>query len=474
LFLASACSDEPAHGGVLLDAAIHAASEGGALLGQEAGAAYHHDAGLVQTAHDASDAAAEHAHDAGPVHHACATPYFVDPRDKSASGAPVRLVTQAGDPANPADDQYDLQVPADLKAWMDEQNWGREHANWHNVRRWDTDKTPPILAARGLTRSPILEGQDGDGFAFMAMHRHMIQGLRQAFPSHFTAIRAFSHVPLEQTDAQNPFPYKGIEWSDAQLATLDILEHIEQHADEFLSDDDLGHWIQFLRVIPPSGGGGDAGASAEEEANATALGGIHLALHAQFAIPDSPFSLLDNEANLYLVSFWQLHGWIDNVWSRYRLAKGLRDDDPVYQAELLAQCEEMHGLDDKRVDTRSDDAGTAVVEVGEFATRVAPILQTYCRGCHGVETGQAGLVLTGLPASQVRTNLVGVRANEADLALVEPGAPQQSWLVRKLTGDFHDIACGDCKTMMPLAGARPSAQELATVQAWIAGGATDR
>lgn len=465
--LGTACSDPGVQGGVLLDAATHAASsEAGAVVSHEAGAAHHHDAGAAAPALDASspqavDAAIEHAHDAGILHHPCATPYFVDSRDRSASGAPVRLVTQAGDPADPTDDQYDLQVPVDIKAWMDEQNWLREHANWHNVRRWDTEKSGPILAARGLTPSPVLEGQDGDGFAFLAMHRHMLQGLRQAFPSHFAAIRPFVRVPLAQADAQNPFPYKGIEWSDSQLATLDILEHVEQHADEFRSDDDLGHWIQYLR-------------ESEQDTKETALGGIHLALHAQFAIPGSPFSLLDNEVNLYLVSFWQLHGWIDNVWTRYRLAKGLRDDDPDYQAEMLAQCEEMHRLDDKRVDTNNAgvDAGTAVVEVGEFATKVAPILQTYCRGCHGVETGQAGLVLTGVSASQVRDNLVGVHAYEADMALVEPRAPQKSWLMRKLTGDFDDVECGDCKTLMPLAGARPSAQERAVVEAWIAGGAT--
>jgi hypothetical protein len=113
-----------------------------------------------------------------------------------------------------------------------------------------------------------------------------------------------------------------------------------------------------------------------------------------------------------------------------------------------------------------------VAEKGEFATRVAPILQTYCRGCHAVGTTQAGLALTGLPASEARENLVNVHASEVDMALVEPGAPQRSWLIRKLTGDFTGIDCGSCKTTMPLAGARPSAAELEIIRAWIAAGAT--
>jgi hypothetical protein len=280
------------------------------------------------------------------------------------------------------------------------------------------------------------------------------------------------HVPRAQADAENPFPWKDIEWSDTQLQTLDILEHIEQHADEFESDDDLGNWLQFLRIVPPQAGPDGTVPDAGADPTQTALGGIHLALHAQFAVPDSPFSLLDNEVNVYLVPFWQLHGWLDNVWARFRLAKGLRDDDPAYQAELLAQCEEMHRLDDQRAETTAPDAGMPVAEKGEFATKVAPILQTYCRGCHAVGTTQAGLALTGLPASEARSNLVNVHASEVDMALVEPGAPQRSWLIRKLTGDFTSIDCGSCKTTMPLAGARPSAAELEIIRGWIAAGAT--
>ena len=43
----------------------------------------------------------------------------------------------------------------------------------------------------------------------------------------------------------------------------------------------------------------------------------------QFAVPNSPYSLLDNRFNTYLLSFWRLHGWIDDVWTRFRAARGL-------------------------------------------------------------------------------------------------------------------------------------------------------
>ena len=46
--------------------------------------------------------------------------------------------------------------------------------------------------------------------------------------------------------------------------------------------------------------------------------GVHGFLHAQWAVPGSPYNLLDNSLNVFPVAFWRLHGWIDDVWERLR------------------------------------------------------------------------------------------------------------------------------------------------------------
>jgi len=39
--------------------------------------------------------------------------------------------------------------------------------------------------------------------------------------------------------------------------------------------------------------------------------------------------------------FWKLHGWIDNVWEKYRRAKSMSSTDPKLTEDLVAQCREM-------------------------------------------------------------------------------------------------------------------------------------
>jgi hypothetical protein len=432
-------------------------------------------------------------------HHDCTQPYPVDARDATMTGAPVQL--------DVADGQYDLQVPAEIRAWLEEQNWVEQHGNWHLVRRCDGGlgapggagggppgagggfpgvgggfpgvgggfpgvgggfpgggggfpggNTTEILAERGLSCAAIQEGETGDGLAFLAMHRHMLLGLQQAFPQSFQSIRAFTHVPLSKEDSENPFPWKEVEWTADQLAALELLEQIEDNLDLFETEDDFAGWVQF---------GTQYGAGRDGVPNAA----VHGDLHAQFTVPKSPYSLLDNEINTVLLPFWRLHGWIDAMWTRYRAANGLSDDDPTYRAVLVAQCEEMHLLTSSG---HEGHGGAGTNETGVFAESVMPIFRTYCTGCHSAGTSSAGLTLTGngVTAAQVRGGLVGAPSTETRLALVEPGAPDDSWLVRKIEGNFDGIDCQSCKTTMPQAGSKPSEADVATIRAWIAAGAT--
>jgi len=492
------------------------------------------DGGLPAHSHMTTDGG-------GMSHHRCGEPYPVDPRDDTMTGELVRITSDNGTD-DPSDDQYDLLLPREILDWLDEQNWVQEHGDWHNIRRWDQGclRTPTgqpcqsaeVMAARGLKRAPIQEGEPGDGYAFLVMHRHMLRGLQEAFPKHVELVRGFYHVPTSKDDPENPIPWVNVRWSDDQLQSIQLMEAINQHVVLFQSEDDYAKWVQFGDafagfgapggfMLPEGGfpgggfpgggfpgggfpGGGfpglpsgaaDAGvppgssptsadggllggqvvSAADGGSSKRPTGGIHGPLHGQWSVPGSPQSLINNNVNVRNFAFWRLHGWIDDMWERYRRARNIGEDDPQYQSELIAQCEEMHELGMARPigdggAPTTKDAGPD--ETGVFATQIAPIFDAYCAGCHDALTPTRGLTLSGKKPSVIRQELVGGRSTEVSLNLVEPGNPDSSWLYRKLTGNFDGIDCQGCKTTMPLAGTRPTDKAIQLVHDWIAAGGT--
>lgn len=423
---------------------------------------------------------------------ACQMTYAQDPRDTTMTGELVKLDVGNG--------KHDLELPQEMAAWLLERNWVQEHGDWHNIRRWDQqcggklDGCAAIaeMEARGLWRAPIQEQQTGDGYAFLVMHRHMIMGFKSAFPKHADIIDGFATVPMSKDDPLNPVPWVDVSWSDTQKAGITLLQDIENNLSYFDSEDDLGLWIQYAigsmsgmssgfdggmppdfdGGMPPGFDGGVPGGSTgvQYDSKGRPLGGIHGGLHSQWTIAGSPYLLTDNNTNTRLYAFWRLHGWIDAMWERYRTAKGITAADPAYLAEMEDQCEEMIELGQAKPRSATD-AGTTT-ETGTFATQVAPIFKSYCGGCHDSASPSEGLVLVGTSASAIRTGLVGVSATETTMLLVKAGAPDESWLVHKLEGDFSGVLClKTCQTQMPPAGAAPSTAEIDTIRAWISAGA---
>jgi hypothetical protein len=436
------------------------------------------DAAVAHPTHDGGHMASE---DGGSGRHDCRQPYPKDPRDDTMSGELVRI--------NVSNGQYEVQLPKEMLDWLDEHGWVQQHGNWHAVRRWDQGcirifpgqvcQSREQMEARGLRRAPVQEGEPGDGYAFLVMHRHMIQGLRQAFPKHAPQIiRGFSEMPTSKSHPENPVPWIDVRWSSDQLSSIEWMENVGQHLSAFTSEDDYGNWVQF--GAGPGGFigglfGGSGGSTADRPG-----GGLHTGLHAQWSVAGSPSPLLDNNTNVRNYAFWRLHVWLDDMWERYRQAAQRSNQDPAYLQALVDQCEEMHALDERKLNPAGDagvgrpDAGS-VTENGVFATQVAPILNAYCGGsvCHGADSPTLGLALTGAAPSLVRQSLVDQQATEVSMALIKPGAPEQSWLFRKISDNFSGVDCsrGGC-TKMPPAGAGVTAQELERIRAWIAAGAS--
>jgi hypothetical protein len=371
----------------------------------------------------------------------------------------------------------DIALPDAMLDWLDEQGWPQQHDDWHNIRRWDQGcrrsnapadncNAAKRLLARGLWRSPRQENAPGDGYDFLVMHRHMLIGMRQAFPNSAELLRGFRSVPLLQSDAENPTPWRSLSWTMQARAAIGLLENIEQHADEFATEDELARFMQASFVWTPE----------SPTAPGRPNGGIHFSLHAQWSVRGSPVELGNGPTVIYNAVFWRLHGWLDDVWERFRITKGIGHDDPLYVQTLFEQCKEMHDLDLKNLTPHPEvlDAGTT--GTGVFGTTVRPILERTCATCHGAIAPTLGLTVggSGVSNEEIIKSLVNVKAVQVDMPLVSPQAPEQSWLYLKAAGTFDQVTCvsGTCKTLMPPAGQRLTDGELTTLRNWILAGAT--
>jgi hypothetical protein len=73
-------------------------------------------------------------------------------------------------------------------------------------------------------------------------------------------------------------------------------------------------------------------------------------------------------------------------------------------------------------------------------------------------------------AGLVWENIVGVPSlQSAGMNVVEPGAPERSYLVHKLRGTAGDV--GGIATVMPLSDAPLDESDIEAIEAWIAAGA---
>src|SRR5215218_4298170 len=97
-------------------------------------------------------------------------------------------------------------MPGEITTWMGARNWGTHHLEWHTVRSWDR-LSPQALGeaqAAGWTRYPIQEGEEGNGFEFLMMHRAMLQMLLEGFPQHAAYFRGWERPPVDPTAPHDP------------------------------------------------------------------------------------------------------------------------------------------------------------------------------------------------------------------------------------------------------------------------------
>ena len=339
---------------------------------------------------------------------------------------------------------------------------GKGHDAWHNVRRCKDGSGDTTICEHTELVPEHQECADAEnGYQFLVVHRHMMRALRQAFPRHGALFDGFPSFPYDAeavpTEWRDRF---GEGWSQQIKDAAAALEDIENSAQQFPSEGDLGKFIQC--------GSGPTGENS-----------IHAAMHFKWALNESPYSLGKQAVNVDNYLFYKLHGWIDQIWERYRATTGLAADEAKLEQALIDQCHEMHTLgatvDPSSVLTNPD---TVIPEEhGFFHEQVRPILEKNCIGCHSDNSPDAGMRLAGRVSSgNVVKQLVNVpTVHGGPFTRVVPGSPEQSLLYLKVSGTAAAAGCASpsCnpQVMPPSGGITLKAAELDTIRRWIADGA---
>jgi hypothetical protein len=403
----------------------------------------------------------------------CVDGYDPHPSDAAMKDGPTEY-TKNG--------QIDLTVQPEVIAWMEENEWQAAHFEWHSIRRCRGGQS---MSRVNICNSAVTVPSDqeckttGDGYQFLAMHRHMIQSLKQLWPKHSEQFEGFKKFPTTADEIPQQWRSDFKPWSATTLANAKIGDEIDkpENLSRFPDEGALGMWLQCFagQAIP--------GASVQAS-------GLHGDLHFKWVRPNNTDHGLGNQfTNIDNYMFWKLHGWIDNVWEKYRVAKGLTPTDQKLKDAVAAQCYEMDAIAQViNPDLKPDDPGEPLpTESGVFHTTVRPIFESAvhkCSGCHAApSTGpQAGLSLGGDISS---TDIVAGLVNKASkgggqFKLVVPGNPDQSWLYLKVAGTAAQAGCraaagATCQTgVMPQAAdGKPSvtSAELAALRQWIQSGA---
>jgi hypothetical protein len=219
-----------------------------------------------------------------------------------------------------------------IRQWMEDRNWGLHHLEWHTARRWDrmTPQERAEAIANGWHRANRQEGEPTNGFAFLMMHRAMLQSLRQAFPADAVLFDGWQSPPTDPDDPTDPVPPGNARPFSAPMAAA--IARLTNDLSTFADDDDLGLYIQTsVRPLP----GQPFHMSPDPQT------GIHNYLHNRFSDPSSPIGMGDPLHNLENARFWRLHGWVDARWTAFRRAKGLSDTDPAYVHALQSEMDHL-------------------------------------------------------------------------------------------------------------------------------------
>lgn len=413
----------------------------------------------------------------------CVDGYDPLPNDQTMTAGPFIFQPEGGGPA-------DTVVQPEVLEWMTENEWQGAHVIWHAFRGCANGSASFLLAPLGLpnlcTDFAELVPSDqncrdvGDGYQYLLFHRHMLETLKQLWPNHAADFSGFPTFPKTKADLPEVWNANDPTWSATILEAADIADNIQDHLDLFPDEGSFGFWLQCA-----------VGTRAPSFAPNMPYIGLHFNLHDQWSRgANSTHGLNNGQVNITNYMFWKLHGWIDVVWEKYRVAKGITTDAAKmeqYKKDMIAQCREHDAA--REILSQAGvggepmlDCPPVVDESGVFHDTVRPILENernHCSACHGpAQTSPyAGLTLGGQISSKCMIErLKRDSISGGQFKLVEPGEPEQSWLYLKAAGLAESAGCvsddNACNTAaMPPSGKTMTDAELTILYDWIASGA---
>ncbi len=242
----------------------------------------------------------------------------------------------------------DTIVQPEVLQWMTDNHWMGAHVVWHAVRGCVDKSAAGLLNPLGYpnicTDYPVLIPTDqncktaGDGYQFLLFHRHMLQSLKQLWPKHAADFDGFPKFPTTKEDVPENWRNnaKYYTWSQQVKDAANIADNIEKNLDKFPDEGSLGFWLQCP--------GGTQRPSSVSSSIPTYLG-LHFDLHNEWSLGAATEHGLNNgQKNITNYMFWKLHGWIDNVWEKYRVAKGITTNPDLmqkYKQDIKQSCNEM-------------------------------------------------------------------------------------------------------------------------------------
>ncbi len=162
----------------------------------------------------------------------------------------------------------------------------------------------------------------GNGLEFLAMHRHLIQSMKQLWPKHTEQFEGWEHFPTKASDVPAQWQADWTAWMASIAVAGAKADDPASHLNEagFESEGAFGQWIQTTS-------------------------GLNGALHLKWIRTNNTDHGLANQfVNIDNYLFWKVHGWIDKVWDRYRTAKGKTPKDADIQSAVLDQCRQIDAL----------------------------------------------------------------------------------------------------------------------------------
>jgi hypothetical protein len=410
------------------------------------------------------------------AHDHCLYGYDPQPTDATMKDGPAEYWP----PGKSGPELVDLTVQPEVLSWMTSHLWQATHVEWHAIRTCNLPGGPrgsKVNICQYKEMIPLDQTcmSTGDGYQFLLFHRHMLESLKQLWPRHSEQFTGFAKFPQSAEDVPPQWRSAWKPFNATDLANAKICEEIDkpENLAKFPDEGALGFWLQCNMGTAIDG-------------FALKSSGLHGDLHGHWIRQgNTDHGVGNTSSNIDNYMFWKLHGWMDNVWERYRVAKGLKRTDPKYLDDMLAQCREMDiEAEICRTGAKPVDATEPLpVESGFFHEKVRPIFESAankCAGCHSAAGPEAGMSLGGHVSSKdIVANLVNQQAVDGGQYLrVVPGKPDESWLYLKITANTESCTPsreGLCITgpMPPSADGRAtvSAADAAIVRQWIADGA---